>query len=353
MIFIYNSLFSLVLGLLLKSKLHIVKYKKMYIGICFFQMILIQGLREITVGTDTSYYVGIYNNYKSSEYYSFLFTHFESGFKLLYNIFSGLKLDSQMMLFIVSAFTMIGFAVFIYNNSEDVVISTFIFTCLLYPNSFNILRQYLAMAIACNSFKYCREKQYTKAIVLIIAASFFHTTAILFLIPIVFSVIKNWKLMRYCLILCTVVFFLFGNIIITVSLEFLGKQFYLQGYNVNRIFRLTTFLTIVYAFLSWYFSNSKELKEEHKNTINILANVAFVNVLFGILYLKYEFVSRMIELLNLWLMISVPLWIEYSGKRYYKLFRYGVVVWFFLLMIIFVYNSEANIAEYYFFFQKH
>jgi len=281
-----------------------------------------------------------------------LFTHFEPGFKLLYNICSGVNLDSQMMLFVISVCIMIGFAVFIYNNSEDVVISTFIFACLFYPSSFNIIRQYLAMAIAINSFKYCSEKKYKKAIALIIIASFFHITAILFFLPLVFSVIKNWKLIRYCLTICTGVFFLFGNTIVTVVLKILGKQFYLQGFNVNRIFRLTLFLTIIYAFLSWYFSNSKGLKEEWKRKINILANVSFVNVLLGILYLRYEFVSRIIELLNLWLLISVPIWIECLGKKYYKLFRYGIVAWCLLLMILFVYSSGASIAEYYTFFQN-
>lgn len=342
MIFIYNLLIIVILGVILR---HNPKHKKLYLTICFLQMILIQGLRDISVGTDTKFYVDIYNNYLNSQFYSWQFTHFEYGFQMLYNIFHKLNLTSQQMLMIISFVTMFGFAHFIYKNSANVYISTFIFACMLYPNSFNIMRQFLAMSIAINSYQFIMDKKYIKGLLIILIASLFHVTAYLMLIPLLFNCFKNWKLMRKLIIISSAVCFIYGNKIVNVVLPLVGKSFYLTEYNVNRLFRMTTMLTIVIAILVWYFSRRVEEKEE-KQELSLLANIALVNMNFGVLYLKYEFFSRIIESLNLFLLISIPLGITKMKSYYRPLIKIGVYCVPILLMLNAVYNSGSGIEVY-------
>ena len=103
MIFIVNAFSILLYGLIVKRKLTEDKYKKRYLVLCFFQMLLIQGLRSTEVGTDTIMYTEVYNNYLHSEYYAFCFTHFESGFQLLYNFLHRVSADEQGLLITISA----------------------------------------------------------------------------------------------------------------------------------------------------------------------------------------------------------------------------------------------------------
>lgn len=162
MIFIFNAFSILLYGLIVKRKLTEDEYKKRYLALCFFQMLLIQGLRSAEVGTDTIMYTEVYNNYLHSEYYAYRFTHFEKGFQLLYDILHRVSADEQGLLITMSAIAMAGFGYFIYKNSQDVLMSTFLFACMFYPNSFNISRQYLALSLSINSYELIREKNISR-----------------------------------------------------------------------------------------------------------------------------------------------------------------------------------------------
>lgn len=349
MVFIYNALSILVLGILLNKKLENPKYKKIYLLICFFQMALIQGMRHIDLGADTHLYVNTYNKYLDNTFYSFQFTHFEYGFQVLYDIFHKLNIDSQFMLIIISSITMFGFAYFIYRNSKNVYLSTFIFACMLYPNSFNIMRQYLAVSIAINSYQLIINGKYLRGMLLIGIGTLFHTTALLLVIPVVFYYIKNWKLLKNTIIIFDIICLFFGTFIVNNLLILIGKSYYITGYNVDRLFRLTTLMTVIIAVLIWYFAQ-KAADKQDKQILDYLTCISFFNVGCGILYLKYEFISRIIELLNSFIIVSIPLGLTQSKFYYKPLVKIGVYCIPFLLMLNSVFNSGSGIEIYKMFF---
>lgn len=345
MIYIYNSLSILLVGILLNKKLDNPKYKKAYLIFCFIQMTLIQGLRDISVGTDTAMYVNTYNNYLHSKLYFNQFKHFEYGFQLLYTILHKMNMSSQQMLIITSGLTMFGFIYFIYKNSKNVYISTFMFTCMLYPNSFNIMRQYLAIAIAINSYQFIINNKYIRGLILICIGSLFHITAIFMLIPLILNFVKNWALIRNITIASSIICFIFGNQIVIKLLPFFNKSFYINGFNRDRLVRMTTVLTIIFSILMLYFSN-KIKEREDKKELKLLTNIAFVNINFGILYLKYEFFSRIIEIFNSFLIIGIPLGLSRIQSYYKVLIKIGIYCLPFLLMLNAVYNSQSGIEIY-------
>lgn len=351
MVFIYNTLFVLISGYLLEGKLKQDKQKKRYLFVCFLQMFLIQGLRHADVGTDTSYYVTVYERFTNSEYYSFLFTHFEVGFQTVYTILKSINADAQILLLLVSGVTMINFAYFIYKNSDSVWLSTFIFACMFYPNSFNIMRQYLAVSIAINAFQFFMENKYVKASIIIIIASLFHMTALILFVPMILYKVKNWKLSRNLILACSCVVLVFGDQIVKIALELLSKSFYLTGFEVNRLFRMTTMLTLLFSVLTWYFMK-KNQNDEYKNYFNLFTCIAFINLNVGLLYLRYEFFSRIIEILNLFLIISFPLAIRQIRSYYRPIIKLGTIMVPFLLMINTVFNSGSGIENYKMFFMQ-
>ena len=90
MVFIYNLIFIILMGMLFRKKLNNNKKKGLFLFICFFQMFLIQALRATYVGSDTIQYVEIYNKFSISQYYKYKLTHYEIGvqalIKLLYKL---------------------------------------------------------------------------------------------------------------------------------------------------------------------------------------------------------------------------------------------------------------------------
>lgn len=118
MVFIYNLIFIILMGMLFRKKLNNNRKKGLFLFICFFQMFLIQALRATYVGSDTIQYVEIYNKFSNSQYYKYKLTHYEIGVQALIKLLYKFGFDAQFMLAAMSAIIMIGFAVYIYYNSS-------------------------------------------------------------------------------------------------------------------------------------------------------------------------------------------------------------------------------------------
>lgn len=314
-------------------------------------MFLIHGLRDFSVGTDTMYYVNVYKGFQSSEYNAYLFTHYEPGFQALYNILDFFHADSQILIAIISAVIMLGFAKFIYDYSIDVGFSTFIFATALMPNSMNIIRQYMALAIAIQSYGYILQKKYIKASIIILVASLFHATSLLLFIPVALYIFKNWKLSITVLLTSSIGFAFLGNQIVRYFLVLFGRSFYTsEAFISNRFFRMTTLLTVFYATLLLYYFINNMVEESNKQQLRLLTSIAVVNLDFGVLYLWFEFMSRIIELFNTFLLLSFPILVSYAKVRYRKVLKLLLQCLLIFLMVMTIYNSGSGVEEYKFFF---
>lgn len=346
MIFIYNLLFIFALGITFGAKLQRKKYKKLYLSLCFFQMFLIQSLRASYVGSDTIQYIDIFNLFSDNSVYAYMLTHYEPGVQALIKVLYSAGLNAQFLLASMSAIIMIGFALYIYHNSDNILISTFLFASMFYPNSFNVSRQYIAMSIALNFFYFLNKREYVKGILLVLFASLFHTSALLFLIPICVTMINGVNITKKALIFFSIFVVLFGNFFSYKILENIHNSYYISPkYVKDNLFSLTTFLTFIYATIFCYYSSiCNNLK--NKSILNLYACISLVNFYFGVLYLSNEIFSRFIEMLNTHLIISVPFIESRINNKYIpiiKLFFWLVpVIW----MLLMIYNSNAGISTY-------
>ena len=352
MVFIYNLIFIILMGMLFRKKLNNNRKKGLFLFICFFQMFLIQALRATYVGSDTIQYVEIYNKFGNSQYYKYKLTHYEIGVQALIKLLYKFGFDAQFMLAAMSAIIMIGFAVYIYYNSENLFISTFIFATLFYPNSFNVVRQYISMAIALNSFYFFNNHKYIKGVLLVIIASLFHTSILLLLIPQSLGIIKNKKFIRNTLILFNSFVLIFGTFFSNYILSHVHNSYYSASEFVkNDIFSLTTFLTFIYALIFYYYS-VKRSNEKVENVLNVYTYVALSNLAFGILYLKNEIFSRFVELFNSHLIVSVSIIESEKQDRYRQITRAFFYVVPIIWMLLMVFASNAGVSKYGFFFEK-
>ncbi len=155
----------------------------------FLLLFLLSSMRHMT-GHDYSTYIDRAHDIAHESY-----GVTEWGFNLLVLlVYSICNCENYILLFAIIAAAMIGFFLAgIYRQSRDFAFSFFLYMAFgLYFQSFSTIRYYLAMSIVFFSLSFWKKKHYIKGILFVIAASFFHKSA-LFVIPIYFLAGIKWK----------------------------------------------------------------------------------------------------------------------------------------------------------------
>lgn len=131
------------------------------VSITSLVIILIQGLRHISVGTDLiSYIPGL----RAAEHLNFLqgdrLYNYEIGYSIFTKILAKMNISDQTFLFIVAAIIIIPIGYNIYKNSKMPGLSLFIYITLgFFTFTFSGLRQSIALAISFFGYKYIKEKK--------------------------------------------------------------------------------------------------------------------------------------------------------------------------------------------------
>lgn len=120
-----------------------------YLLMNFTPMVLLSGLREESVGTDTMMYNQLFKHFTTSKFGINNSTNFdvEWGYIFLNKIAGFFSNDSQSIIFLMSLLTLTGFAYFLYKNSVCVWQSTFIFIGMFFLEPMNSIRQSFSVMI--------------------------------------------------------------------------------------------------------------------------------------------------------------------------------------------------------------
>lgn len=169
----------------------------------------------------------------------------EAGFRAICWIVNAIGGTPQMMFAICALITM----TFLYKSfryfSTDLVMSLFIFMCVgqMYLNTFNAMRQSMATAVIFYAFIYIVRKRMWVYMALIVLASSFHMTALLF-IPLYWVLNRGWKKIPM-LIICGVAVMSSGFLIELILSS--GYASYALGY---QYIAQATFINALYLALS-------------------------------------------------------------------------------------------------------
>lgn len=154
--------------------------------------ILIAGLRDLGVGTDTRIYTGYYWGEASHCSLSALFddsADFEGIDKgyLLLNMFCHLFSDDVWVILFVSSvitffFVFLGVEKLKHRYDFKYWIFAFYFLFIYYNQTFNYMRQFCALAMVFCAFGCYLKKEYYACLILLLFAYFFHSSSLVFLL---------------------------------------------------------------------------------------------------------------------------------------------------------------------------
>ena len=205
----------------------------LFLIIVGLQLVLLGGLRDITIGTDTFVYAA---EYETFQMYSFAqYSRLEYGYVFIMSLLSYLNAHFNWLLITMSA--IIVFFIFkgIHNISTNIFLSVYLFVSMyLYYYSFNVIRQCIAVAICFFGYKYLLNRNLIKYALCVFMAAQFHTTAYIML-PVYFIYIlaKQKKLFLIFLVISYFVI-VFINPFINFALRILPRYIgYLDSFYMD------------------------------------------------------------------------------------------------------------------------
>lgn len=172
---------------------------------------LVAGLREQTIGTDVMVYVKpltsaaiqadnfseFMDTYWFDQWRNLYVQDYELGFSLLVYVVARLTQSLGAVLFVIQAFMIVPVYIALARNRKDLPIwlGMLVYYFLFYNTTLNMMRQWIAMAFLLLAFQLLRERKPLLALILSVAAVFFHTTAMVAL-PIFLLLGFLWVIRR-------------------------------------------------------------------------------------------------------------------------------------------------------------
>jgi len=181
-------------------KVSVIKNSDLYYGIAFIILVLLGTLRTIDVGSDTSVYIGYFNNigsfgFKWSELFSF--NQMEPGFQMYLKIIHSISSNYTFLFFVNSVLVSFAYISYIKDffdyKSDYVFLQIFIF---YYVSNMSGMRAALATVFLLFSYKMIANGKNAKAVVFTLLACSFHYTMIFNFYIIIMTILFKFEQLR-------------------------------------------------------------------------------------------------------------------------------------------------------------
>jgi len=292
----------------------LIKYKKYQVSLhniyyIFVSVILIAviGIRNISVGADTYVYFSHFQNLNSIKFIK-IFDYYKAdyGFYIFTWILSRIIRNFNIYLIITASIYIIPITLLIKRESRYPLFSYILFFCFgFFTLALSTIRQYIAIGICITAYLNLKNKKII-SILLIIIASTFHISAVIFIFIIVIDKIKNnWRA-------------ILSGILILFALSLVLKN----------------------TLIGLYLSISMKEYSSYEVGGNLMVIFIFLNIILGIIYKKHFFKNN-----NVMLFIIISLaGIIFSSTRF-NLAVMRLYLYYFVFIIIYIPNIVFYIHD--------
>ena len=315
------------------------KIKSFLLFLSILQLVLIQGLRNVNLGSDMPYYWKYYELQMFNNINDLSFSRYEILFKVLTKIVTKITLNKQIYLLVLSLLSTLPIGLVVYKKSKNPIMSLLLFLAFGFYNfNFSGLRQAIAFGIIFYSYTYITEKKPIKFIITVLIASLFHSSAIVFLPAYFLVYFKITKLKIIIIALIDILIYIFKVQIFV----FFNNLFY-ENYNMvitNSVNWMIMCLTIVFFCLLFY-------KKIASKDSSLLYNLVVIG---SSIMLLSPIANNILRISNYYFMFIILLIPEvvYSFKKVkYKFSAELIVVLLsFALYFYLLYVDSYNIVPY-------
>ncbi|MCI9173370.1 MAG: EpsG family protein [Lachnospiraceae bacterium] len=350
--------------------------RKIFLVLSAVSMMIIMGCRDVHVGTDTISYGNYFRQVSEISWLDCVLSRGtalkNAPFYLLWSkvvlIFSG---GNYQFFLILNAIIICGAVFyFIYENSNHVVMSTFLYVLgYYYLNSLNASRQYMSFSFMLVAYTFMRKNKKKKAFLFTALGIGIHVVSICFLPVIILAsnrierrILK--KVYGYCII-CSCITgslwslqFIFGINYFTdlwsrIARNFVkifpkykaylwnsGVSIYATGEGKKIYLEIFYLLFVLTAICIIYFS--KNVSEKKKDYLLDMLIPSSVGVVMGIIGAKLLLISRIELYFSVFTICLIPEVLFLFEKKYRYL---TVIVTLGIMFIPFYMQLDSNISE--------
>lgn len=317
------------------------------------------GCRDLSIGTDTSFYVLDY--FKEAKHAKNFFKYredvirAETGYAIFNYIITKIFNNISWLLFFIQGFIMLFITLAILQLKKSKLLPwTFLIYFLLYfSNSLNMTRQTMAIALCIYSFSNLLTGKIIKAFILVGIAATFHFTAYIFLaiFPIYFYTsrfIKNFWLFQFVVgVSCILIVVLLDAIIVA----FIGVGVLAEGFGTyksggiygSNIPMSDLFLCFVFFILFVLFKRFSILQNSQKN---FFQTIFLISIILCFAAVQSTFAVRGMYYFSYLSVIIIPLLITSIEDR-----KIEYILWISVVLLFILYWAltipYANLGETY------
>ena len=338
--------------------------KKSFIIISVILLSLILGLRGVTVGEDTQSYINIFKYISRIPWVKILTSGIsvvynttygfdstiEVGFAILNKLVSIFTRDPQWILLICAFITNILVGRFILRTSNDVFTAVYIYMCeCMYMQTFNAMRQLLAIAIAIQAYELIKNKRYIYGTGIILLACCFHMSALVMfgLFPIM--MVKNQrKAMKYIFAGAALVIFSVP-LMQYITNRFLQKYtayFTVNYWEISARGQALLWITEIIICVFLYFRHHNE--EMDLSNCYIAISGTLIYLAFEIIGLRISIFQRIALYYNIFIVFLFPCFLQEFKKSDRFFLNAGLC---FVLTVAFLNAASSPVRLYHFFWQ--
>ena len=322
-------------------------------------MFLFGALRGKSVGIDVSTYYDYYLECVNIPIDSFFhidtigrFYSKDTGFYLFLKLLTYISKDPQLMLIVISGVFAFSFAYFaIHQEGDSFVIFTAFITFRIFAFTLTGLRETMSLAFILIAICQLQKKKRIRASLLTIIAAFFHLSAVVFFLGIIFSFLKKYKLIASIMIVFVFANMISGNYIVySLSQLFLNGRYAHYGeYALQQSFSLsTTFVLFTFFYVVVLFISKKMIQKD--DTYYITLNIITLGIAFSILGMGIDNIFRIAYYFIIPLFSAFDISLKYVFKRddlhIIKPLLCGLLVLQYVIL-----GPGAGITEYVFFWE--
>lgn len=263
-------------------------------------VILFQGLRSFSVGTDLASYIPAYSVIGEKDLFTdwdLSYMNFEPGYVLLNKILYSMGVSERLFLIIVDAIIQIPIFVTLYKNAESPLLSVLVYFAFgNFLMTFSGLRQAIAMSFCFAAYPLIKNKKFIRFIALILFSSLFHKSALICLILYPLYYIKLQKKHIPLLIVGIGGVFIFRRQIFAL----LGRLYYGESMETSNTGAYTMFLMYLVLYCVSFINKSPD--QDYIGLRNILLLLVCIYALASV----HDYVTRIGYPLSLYLSLFVP-----------------------------------------------
>lgn len=294
-----------------------------------FPLTITSMIRAYNVGVDTNSYIIHYERIKNIQFKDISKYDMEILYVLLNKVITLLGDNKQLIIICTTLIIMALLYKFIKNNSNNVWMSVFLFLCLdFYFVSFNLIRQFIAIMIVANSFKYIKQEKIFKFIFCIFIATLFHSSALV-CVPIYFfkDIEINFKNISLFSIISGCLFFM-NDLLIKILIKIFPSYYhYLNSSYFNGNTGSGVRGIIVYGGILTFVTLILIKFREKRKDINCMYYCLFIAFVIAILGKNFLLISRIMYYFAIFVIIIIPNCLCYIKQKKIKIFiHYSIII---------------------------